>query len=219
MAAARFQPGFSSDIWMNNDDTASFGYLDLWTSNPISADAQTLTFTAGTGIYAQSMEVALVGTGSKASIEAALTGKRLDFADSTTNTATITGVNATGATPDATYTMSRVFNDTQAVYLGDGVNVQLVHINALTAGANTITLGTTGITITLNAIGPVSAEAVVADITEGMHQQIVVAGGSVTGGDFNAGDIIAQSVSTTGPANNIFDGTILTGGLGAPVTA
>ena len=80
----------------------------------------------------------------------------------------------------ATYTLSAVSNNPTKISVSDGVNTQLVTLSALSAGQNTLTLGSTGLTIGLSASGSLTAEALANDLTKAGQNTVIVTG--ATGG-------------------------------------
>ena len=99
---------------------------------------------------------------------------------SASNHAAVSSVTATPATLGATYTLSAVSNNPTKISVSDGTNTQLVTLSALSAGQNTLTLGSTGLTIGLSASGSLSAEALANDLTKAGQNTVIVTG--ATGG-------------------------------------
>jgi flagellin len=94
----------------------------------------------------------------------------LVLADSATKTATVQSVSATAATSAGTYTFSanstlNQLNVTQTAPNGTVVGTVAYTLGALAAGTNTVAIGTSGISLTINAgTGGVTADALVHDL-------------------------------------------------------
>ena len=138
--------------------------------------AMTLTFGAAAGTWNTANNVSddLLGAG--------ITGQAITLADSATNHSTVQQVSASSTTVGATYTLAAVAGNPTKLSVSNNVNTDVYQVTVanLAAGSNVLSLGGTGITLTLTASAAVEAESVVADLTKAGQNTIVVTG--ATGG-------------------------------------
>jgi flagellin len=138
--------------------------------------AMTLTFGAAAGTWNTANNVSddLLGAG--------ITGQAITLADSATNHSTVQQVSASSTTVGATYTLAAVAGNPTKLSVSNNVNADVYQVTVanLAAGSNVLSLGGTGITLTLTASAAVEAESVVADLTKAGQNTIVVTG--ATGG-------------------------------------
>ena len=131
----------------------------------------------------------------------ALTAKNLVLGNDPAAQAAVQQVTASSTTLGGTYTLSAVNGNPTQLSVSDGVNpAYIVTASALSAGSNTLTLGGTGITLTLTAGAAVTAATVVNDLTKAGQNQIVVTG--ATGG---ANLQVGANVSTYDEMNISFN--------------
>jgi flagellin len=131
----------------------------------------------------------------------ALTAKNLVLGNDPAAQAAVQQVTASSTTLGGTYTLSAVNGNPTQLSVSDGVNpAYIVTASALSAGSNTLTLGGTGITLTMTAGAAVSAATVVNDLTKAGQNQIVVTG--ATGG---ANLQVGANVSTFDEMNISFN--------------